>query len=151
MHSVSPILAGFTRKNFVLAAALGLLAVACGATGIGSGSNPSPTPSQGSGLGFDITATEQDHALTMHVGQKLEVVLHGRNTTNWQQVKSSDTAVLTPIVDPAATAVRGVTLAAFQARAAGTAEVIAVGTANCPPGQPCPMFAALYSLKVTVT
>lgn len=87
----------------------------------------------------------------MHVGQKLEVALHGGNTTIWQQVKSTDTAVLAPIVDPGATAVRGVTLAAFQARAAGNSEVTAVGTANCSSGQPCPMYAILYSLKVTIT
>lgn len=151
MHSVSPIVAGFTRKSVVLVAVLGLLGVACGANGIGTGSDPSPTPSQGSGLGFDYTATEQDHALTMHVGQKLEVVLHGGSTTNWQQVKSSNPAVLAPIVDPAATAVRGVTLAAFQARADGNSEISAVGSPNCQSGQPCPMYAVLYSLRVTVT
>jgi hypothetical protein len=135
-------------KNFVLAAAALVLVAGCGSA---TASTPSPTPSQGAPIGFDLTATERDHAVTMHVGQRLQLVLHGGDATTWQQVHSSNTAVLTPIVNPAATAVRGVTLAAFQAKAAGSAEVTAVGSPVCPSGQACPMYAALYSLKVSVT
>jgi hypothetical protein len=136
----------------LLRTALGMLAVAllagCGAYTIpGSPSSPSPSP----GLGFDVTATEKDHAVTMHVGQKLEVVLHGGTTASWQQVRSSDPKILEPTVDPAATSVRGVTLAAFKAIGPGEATVTAVGTPVCPSGQACPMYAILYSLKVTVT
>lgn len=100
---------------------------------------------------FDVTATEKDHAVSMHVGEKLEVVLHGGGQLNYQQVRSSDESVLAPTVDPAATAVRGVTLAAFVAKSAGTARVTAVGAPVCPSGQACPMFAVLYTLTVTVT
>ena len=100
---------------------------------------------------FDVTATEQDHAISMHVGQKLQVVLHGGGQLNYQQVQSSDETVLAPTVDPAATAVRGVTLAAFIAKSAGAARVTAVGAPVCPSGQACPMFAVLYTLTVTVT
>ena len=85
----------------------------------------------------------------MHVGQRLEVVLHG-GAVNWQQVQSSNRSILEPIVDPGATAVHGVTLAAFEAKAVGNAEVTAVGSPNCPSGQPCPMYLRLYSLTVTV-
>jgi len=99
---------------------------------------------------FDVAATEQDHAVVMHVGQKLQVVLHGGGQVNYQQVQSSDTSVLAPTVDPAATAVRGVTLAAFVAKSAGTSRVTAVGAPVCPSGQACPMFAVLYTLNVTV-
>lgn len=132
------------------AIALALALAACGAYSFPA-SEASPSPSSSPGVGFDVTATEKDHAVTMHVGQKLEVVLHGGTSTNWQQVQSSDRRILQPIVDPAATAVRGVTLAAFQAMAPGHAEVTAVGTPVCPSGQACPMYAILYSLKVSVT
>jgi len=88
----------------------------------------------------------------MRAGQKLEVVLHAYPTMNsWTQVKSSDETVLVPIVNPAATAVRGVTLAAFQALAPGEATVTAIASPNCSPGYACPMYVELYSLKVTVT
>jgi hypothetical protein len=70
---------------------------------------------------------------------------------NWQHVKSSNEAVLVPIVNPAAMAARGVTLSAFQAIAAGQAEVTAYASPTCPPGSACPMYVAVYSVQVTVT
>ena len=100
---------------------------------------------------FDITATEKDHAVSMHVGQKLEVVLHGGGQLRYQQVTSSNTSLLEPTVNPAATAALGVTLAAFKARAPGEARVTAVGAPVCRSGQACPMFAVLYTLTVTIT
>jgi hypothetical protein len=139
-------------RHLLLVAAVGLLAVACGTPAAGSGPSPSPTPSQGTGAGFDVTATEQDHAVSMRVGQKLEVILHTAGGASfWNHPQSSDTTVLQPIVDPAATAVRGVTLAAFRARSAGVVTVTAVGGPLCPPGVACPMYAVLYSLTVTIT
>jgi hypothetical protein len=141
MHTVLPILA---RKKLVVA--LALLAASCGTVGQGATPSPSDNP-----MHFDVTATEKDHAVSMHVGQKLEVVLHGGGQLNYEQVNSSNTSILEPTVNPAATAVRGVTLAAFRARAAGEARVTAVGAPVCPSGQPCPMFAVLYTLTVTVT
>jgi hypothetical protein len=139
-------------RKFLLAAAIGMVGVACGATGIGGGSNPTPSPSQRSGAHFDVTATESDHAITMRTGQTLEVVLHAPNgVNNWTHPTSSDTAVLAPIVDPAATAARGVTLAAFEAKDVGVVDVTATASPLCTPGQACPMYIALYSLKVTIT
>ena len=58
---------------------------------------------------------------------------------------------MSPIVDPAATAARGVTLAAFEAKKAGQAEITSNASPNCSPGQACPTYLAVYSLKVTVT
>jgi hypothetical protein len=135
----------------MLLAAVAMLGAACGAAGVGAGSNPSPSPSATSPMHFDVTATENDKAVSMHVGQKLELVLHGGNQIMWQQVKSSDMTILEPTVNPAATAMRGVTLAAFRAKSPGEVQVTAVGTAVCPAGQPCPMFAMLYTLTVTIT
>lgn len=127
----------------------GLILSACGSVGTGAGPTPSVTPG---GLHFDVTVSEKDTATTLRVGQKLGVVLHANtNMSNWTQVKSSDQTVLAPIVNPAATAVRGVTLAAFQALAPGESTVTAYASPNCSPGQACPMYIAVYSLKVTVT
>jgi hypothetical protein len=123
-----------------------LLAVGCDNAGQGASPSPSDNP-----LHFDVTASEQDHAVSMHVGQKLEVALHGGGHLSYQQVTSSDTSILEPTVDPAATAVRGVTLAAFKARAPGVVRVTAVGAPVCPSGQACPMLAVLYTLTVTIT
>ncbi len=117
----------------------------------GNGTLPvqtSPSP----GLGFDAVVTENDTAITIQLGQKLEVVLHARSgMTNWGNVRSSDTSILTPIVNPAATAARGVTLAAFQASARGETFITATAGAACSPGQACPMYAMLYSVKVTIS
>ena len=100
---------------------------------------------------FDVIATEKDHAVSMHVGQRLEVVLHGGTVVRYQQARSSDQAILAPTVDPAETAAIGVTLAAFVARSRGQATVTAVGSPVCPSGAICPAYAILYSLTVTVT
>ena len=100
---------------------------------------------------FDVTATEKDHAVSMHVGQKLEVVLHAGDQFTYQQVRSSNTSILEPTVDPAAAAARGVTLGAFKARAAGGVKVTAVGVPVCPSGSMCPMYVMLYTLDVTVS
>jgi len=130
-------------KRFVFAAAIGLLTVACGAYSFGPAASPTPTPVAG--------VTDRDHVATIHVGQKLEVALHaGSNMSNWTHPKSSDESVLAPTVDPAATAAIGVTLAMFIGVKRGTANVTATSAPKCPPNAACPMYLAVYSLKVTV-
>lgn len=139
-------------KSFLLVAVAGILMTACGGDYCMCIGNPPATPPTVPGHGFDITVTEQDHAVTMHVGQKLELVLHAASGMKpWSHPTSSDTSVLTPIVDPAATAVRGVTLAAFQANARGQVDVTANAGPDCQANQPCPMYLAVYTLKVTIT
>jgi hypothetical protein len=126
------------------------LLVACGSYNLGA--PPPPSPSLAPPMGFDVTVTEKDHAVTMHVGQKIELVLHAaQGMKPWTHPTSSDTAILVPIVDPAATAVRGVTLAAFKANAKGQVEVTANAAPDCAPNQPCAQFLAVYNLKVTIT
>lgn len=103
-------------------------------------------------MGYEVTATNTDHAVTLRVGQKLEVVLRAaQGMNNWSHPASSDTSVLAPIVDPAATAAIGVTLAAFQAGKPGAVDVTSNASPKCSAGQPCPMYVAAYSLRVTVT
>jgi hypothetical protein len=140
-------------KAVLIAAVAAFVLTACGTMCecIGNPYVP-PGPSTSPGLGFDGVVTENDKAITIRAGQKLEVVLHARSgMTDWSNVRSSDTSVLSPIVNPAATAVRGVTLAAFQALAPGRADITATAGAACSPGQACPMYAMLYSVTVTVT
>ncbi len=125
---------------------LATLLMACGSYSVGP-----PPASPGPTGAFEVTATEKDHAITMHVGQRVEVVLHAAQGMNpWTHPTSSDTSILTPIVDPAATAARGVTLAAFQANAKGQVEVTANAGPDCAPNQPCAQFLAVYNLKVTI-
>ena len=131
-----------------------LVMTACGSVGAASGPSPSPdpTPSSGPGLHFDAVVTEKDRVVTVHVGQTLEVALHASTgMDNWTQVRSSDQAVLVPVVNPAATAMRGVTLAAFKALAPGEADITAYASPHCSPGQACPMYVQVWSVKVTVT
>lgn len=138
-------------KSLFLVISTAALISGCGS--LGTGSSPSPTPSASSNpTGFDVTVTETTRAASMRVGQKLEVVLHaGNGMNNWTQPKSSDESILVPIVNPAATAIRGATLAAFQARAPGQAVITSYGSPICPSGQACPMYVMLFSVQVTVT
>lgn len=144
------------KKYVILATAAlsAVLFVSCGYSPCacdGAGTLPvqeSPSPR----LGYDVTATNTDHAVTMKVGQKLEVVLRAAQGMNdWSHPNSSDQSVLSPIVDPAATAAIGVTLAAFKAMKPGQVDVTANASPRCPPPQVCPMYLAVYSLRVTVT
>jgi hypothetical protein len=135
-------------KRFLFLVSLAMLPTACGAaTGVNSTASPSPTP----GMGYAATATNSDHAVTLHAGEKLEVVLRaGQGMNSWSHPTSSDPSILEPIVDPAATAAIGVTLAAFQAVKPGVVDVTSNASPKCSPGQACPMYLAVYSLKVTV-
>lgn len=134
-------------RKVVLMAAVGLLLAGCGQY-VGLGSTPSPSPSSLA----QVTVTEQDHVASLHVGQTLELVLHASNgMSSWANVRSSDTTVLAPVVDTKATAVVGVTLAAFRALRPGTSSVTATASPKCPPTAVCALYVALYSLKVTVT
>ncbi len=144
----------FVLKTALIAALGAVVLAACGDVHcmcIGNPYVPPPSPTISPGPGFDAVATEHDTAVTITVGQKLELVLHARpGMTNWANVRSGDTSVLAPIANPAATAAPGVTLAGFQADAVGTAVITASAGAACSPGQACPQFAILYSVTVTV-
>jgi uncharacterized protein YceK len=137
-------------KKFLTVLASALLLTGCGSVGAGTGSGPTPSPQPG--LNFDLAVSEKDHAATMRVGQKLEVVLHAyTGMANWTQPKSSDVTILAPVVNSAATAARGVTLAGFQALAPGKVEITSSGSPVCPSGQACAMYLQVYLVKVTIT
>jgi hypothetical protein len=140
-------------KYLLVAVAASLLLTGCGTVSTcacsgGVGATPSASP----GLGFDATVTETTRTASIRVGQKLEVVLHaGSGMTSWSQPKSSDESILAPTVNPAATAVRGVTLAAFVARAPGQVNINAYAGPVCPSGKACPMYVMVFAAAVTVT
>ena len=113
---------------------------------------PPSSPTSSPGAGFDVTVTENTHAVTLRVGQTLAVVLHARaGMTNWNGVRSSDPSVLAPIVNPAASAARGVTLAAFKAIAPGKAQIDATAGPDCSPGQACPAYLIVLTIEIDVT
>jgi hypothetical protein len=129
-------------KKIVVAAAIGLLLGACGSP---ANSNLMPTPRP------QVNVTELDHAVTIHVGQKLELALRAANgMNNWTHPETSDASVLAHTVDPAATAALGVTLAAFLGIKPGTAQVTSNASPRCPPGAACPMYIAVLSLNVMI-
>jgi hypothetical protein len=141
----------FELRVPLIVAVAALTLCACGAMGGGAAPLPIGSPSTGPGPGFDVAVSEKTRTATVRVGQKLEAVLHPNpGMTPWTSVRSSDSKVLAPIVDPAATAVRGVTLAGFQAIAPGTAQITATAGAQCSPGQACPQYALLLTIDVTV-
>jgi hypothetical protein len=135
-------------------AAASLLALwACGANG-GTPASISPTPTGPVAVtpppGFALVITEQDHTATMHVGQRVLVFLHARpGMNNWGPIRADDSTVLAPAVI-SVMAPRGVTVAAFEARAAGTATIASYAGPSCSPGQACPMYVIVFSVTVTV-
>jgi len=137
------------RSAFVSMLAAAILS-GCGASGGGAAPPPS-SPFTSPGAGFDVTVTENTHSITLRVGQTLAVVLHARaGMTNWNGVRSSDPSVLAPVVNPAASAARGVTLAAFKAIAPGKAQIDATAGPDCSPGQACPAYLIGLTIDVTV-
>lgn len=139
-------------RTLLIAVATGLFFTACTTVNTCACSfGVLPTASAAPGLGFDVVVTEKDTATTLRAGQKLEIVLHAVNgMDNWMQVKSSNESILAPTVNPAATAVRGVTLAAFKAMEPGQADISAYASPTCSPGQACPMYVQVWSVRVTV-
>jgi hypothetical protein len=127
-----------------------LLVVACGSAPTGPAAT-TPTPRTGPS-GYAVVVTEKDHFATLRAGQKLEVALKANSGMSaWSRPVSSNKAALAPTVDPAATAIRGTTLAAFIAQSPGKAFVTASATPLCSPGQACPMYAMELAIEVTVT
>jgi len=128
---------------------------ACGAVG-GGAQEPSPTPSEiplptSPTHGFDVLITDQDRDVTVRVGQKVEVFLRARpGMTGWSGIRADDPPVLSAI-PTGITVVKGASIAGFVAQAAGVTNVTAYASPQCPPNAMCPMYAMLFSVRVTVT
>lgn len=95
--------------------------------------------------------TENDRAVAVHTGQKIELVLHAkRGMSNWSNLTVDDPSVLRG-VPTGITAAVGVTIAGFEAVSPGTAKITATATPLCSPGQACPAIAMIYEVTVTVS
>ena len=124
----------------VLAAAL---AAACGSVA-GSGPTPSPSPSAPAGAVL-VTMASDRQTVTAHVGDRIQIALGEQY--KWQ-LDPPDGVVLTHPVQNYLL-VRG-TQAIWLASAPGQSAIRATGGANCPSGQPCPLFAILFTATVVV-
>ena len=138
-------------KLVVALAVAGAVLAGCGTAECACGAAPATPPVvTGPAAGFDVLITKKDQDVTVHAGQKIEVYLtEGAGMTMWSDLRSSDESVLAP-VPTGMLAPRGVTLGGFQAERAGTATITATAGAACSPGQACPMYAVLFSVRVTV-
>jgi hypothetical protein len=128
---------------------------ACGAVR-GGAQEPSPTPSEiplpiSPAHGFDVLITDQDRDVTVRVGQKVEVFLRARpGMTGWGGIMADDPSVLNAI-PTGIMVVKGASIAGFVAKTAGVTNVTAYASPQCPPNAACPMYAMLYSVRVTVS
>ena len=128
----------------VLAAAV-LLTISCGSVSAAPVAPTSPSN------GFGVLVTDNDRAVNVHPGQKIELVLHAKpGMSNWSNVMVDDPSVLRG-VPTGITAAMGVTIAGFEAVSPGTAKITATAVPVCSPGQACPAIAMLYELTVTVS
>jgi hypothetical protein len=97
-----------------------------------------------------VVVTEKDYAVTVHTGQRIDLVLHARSgMSSWSGVTVDDPTVLrsASVVEQ----LQGVTTAGFEAAKPGTAHIRATATPLCSPNQACPQFAMLFEVLVTVT
>jgi hypothetical protein len=141
-------------RQILVAAILIVLLPACvsrGCLGCAALASPRPTVPSGPTAGFDVLITDTDRAVTVKLGQRLEVILHARpGMSDWSGVNVDDYTVLRA-VPTGITAARGVTIAGYAAARPGTATIRATATPLCSPGQACPAFAMLFEVSVTVT
>ena len=83
--------------------------------------------------------------MTAHVGDRIQIALGEQY--KWE-LDPPDGVILTRPVQNYLL-VRG-TQAIWLASATGRSTISATGSANCPSGQPCPLFAILFTATVVV-
>jgi len=97
-----------------------------------------------------VLVTDHDRAVSVLAGQRIEVYLAQRQgMTRWQNLVADDTSVLQPV--QVSVLPSSATVAGFVAMRPGTANITATAGPLCSPGQACPMYAVLFSVRVTVT
>ena len=118
---------------------------------LGLPKSPPPTVLTSPTLGFDVLISDNDRAVTVKSGQRIELILHAKpGMTDWSGVNVDDYTVLRAI-PTGITAARGVTIAGYEAARKGTATIRATATPLCSPGQACPAIAMIYEVTVTVS
>jgi hypothetical protein len=138
----------------VAALVLGACGSVAAGPGHGSRGTPTPTPSHSASPSpaSALTMADAGHTVTMHPGQVVRVMLRAaQGFKPWSKPSSSDSSVLEPVVDPAASAQRGVTIASFRAVKPGSARLESSTSMACASGQVCPMLARTWIVDVEVT
>lgn len=98
-----------------------------------------------------LTVADAGRAVTLHTGEPIEVALAQQpGFGQWSHPTSTNAGVLAPRADPRAAAVRGMTLASFQATARGTADLQSGAGEECSPGVACPAIARGWQVHVVV-
>jgi hypothetical protein len=124
-----------------------LLVPGCGAAPAAPGTT-SPTASAAGTLGVQ----DDQRTLNLHVGESIEVALAAQpGFSDWSHPVSNDPAVMAPQVDPAAAAIRGMTLASFKAVGRGHSDIRSAAGAACSPGAACPAIARGWQVHVVVS
>ena len=137
-------------RTGVAVASAAILLGGCGNGGVPN-ADPTPTAPVQAAPGFAVVVTENDRAVTVSTGQKIELVLRARSgMTEWSGVDVDNPSVLRA-VPTGILAAKGVTIAGFVAIAPGTATIRATAGPLCSPNQACPQYAALFEVTVTVT
>jgi hypothetical protein len=140
-----------------------MMLTACGAA---PASHPSPPaasgdittrPTGGGALAFAATVTEKDGGRTLRArtGDRIEIALRAPGGYADWRLEPLDGTVLEPTVNPAAAAVRGVTLAAAIASAPGATSIDATSRPQCQvtpsPGVMCAQNLVALHVRVVVT
>lgn len=98
-----------------------------------------------------MLVTDHDRAVSVSVGQKIEVYLmQPPHMTPWTGLSVDDPTVLQRVNILDAPARGGATVVGFVAAKTGVANVTAYTTPACAPNQACPMYAMLFQVRVTV-
>lgn len=111
-----------------------------------------PTATFPSGLGFVRTITNADDGGTVMVqaGDRFALALQApAGFDNWE-VQPVDPAILVPVPNPAAAAIRGATLRAYRAVAPGEATITAEARPHCDAGQVCLLVVRAFHVTVMV-
>ena len=130
-------------KARLLAVAFAAIVAACGSVAGPGGFDPSPTPM----TGVTITTASNQHSVTAHVGDHIQIALG--EDVNWQ-LEPPDGTVLVQEANRSYLLVRG-TQAIWLARSVGRSTIKATGGKNCPSGAACPLLLAVFSATVVVT
>ena len=121
-----------------------LLLAACGSLSGAASGGPSPSPSAPP-ANLLVVAADNGATLQAHVGDHIQIALGDQ--LNWRVDPADGTVLVHPIQNDLL--VRG-TQAIYLAAAPGTSTIKATGTAACPSGAACPLFAVLFSATVVV-
>lgn len=130
-------------KARLFAVALATIVAACGSVAGPGGSDPSPTP----WTGVTITKADNQHTVTAHVGDHVQIALG--DDISWK-VEPPDGTVLATEATVNYMLVRG-TQAIWIARSPGRSTIKASGGVNCPSGAACPMLLAVFTATVDVS